>query len=334
MKEILFIGNFLSKTRHTIGPIEGVMRFLNDTYSIKSASTYQNRFARLFDMVFKTLFFNYDIIHIDVYSTPNSHIYQLLTSYIANKRRKKIILNLHGGGLWELYSKNPNKVTILFARANKIVTPSRFLQRMFNDNGFGISYLPNNIDLINFPFVSGRNDEHKLLWIRAFEENYHPELAVKTLFYVKKTYKDAKLTMIGPDKGYLFKIKSLINQLGLNDSVNILGKISNNELYKFHHSHQVFLNTTRYESFGVAVLEAAACGIPIVSTNVGEIPYLWTNNENILLINNFDGEQMAKTVIKILADKYLAEKITNKAFEKAQLFNKEIIKCQWIQLFG
>lgn len=334
MKKILFIGNFLSKSKYTVGPTERVIDFLKDTYSIKSASEYQNRFIRLGDMVLKTLISKYDYIHVDVYSTSNSQFYQNLVTYIAKLRNKNIILNLHGGGLWDLYTEDPSSITTLFSRAHIIISPSKFLQNMFTDVGFNIDYLPNNIDLSNFPPKNNSQNGYNLLWIRAFHEVYQPWLAIRALFHVKETFKDAKLTMIGPDKGYLAEMMELINELGLNDSIEILGKVPNDELYSFHHSHQVFLNTTRYESFGVAVLEAAACGIPVVSTKVGEIPYLWSDNENILLIEDDDPEEMANSIIKLFNNPEFSQDIALKALEKAKLFDVNLIKLRWMELFN
>ena len=78
-----------------------------------------------------------------------------------------------------------------------------------------------------------------------------------------------------------------ILNLNLSNNIKILGPISNKKLSYYYQRHNVFINTTSYESFGTALIEAASCGIPIVSTNVGEIPLNWTNEKDILLVENF-----------------------------------------------
>jgi SAM-dependent methyltransferase len=90
----------------------------------------------------------------------------------------------------------------------------------------------------------------------------------KNSILLKKNFPQISLTMIGPDKGILNEILLMIKELGLESNIKIIGPISNQELFKYYQSHSVYLNTTSYESFGVALVEAAACGIPIVSTNV------------------------------------------------------------------
>jgi glycosyltransferase involved in cell wall biosynthesis len=82
---------------------------------------------------------------------------------------------------------------------------------------------------------------------------------------------------------YSKKQKTWLLNWALLEKITFTGPINNTELPAYYSSHSVFLNTTSYESFGMAVLEAAACGIPTVSTPVGEIPLLWKAGEEIML---------------------------------------------------
>ena len=119
--------------------------------------------------------------------------------------------------------------------------------------------------------------------MRAFHDIYHPKLAIETVANLKLRHPDVHLTMIGPDQGTLPACRDRIRELGLEDHISILGYLPNTELNQYYSSHAVYLNTTRYESFGVALIEAGSCGIPCVSTSVGEIPYIWQDGVNILL---------------------------------------------------
>ena len=144
--------------------------------------------------------------------------------------------------------------------------------------------MPNSIDLEKFPFKRDTVKKHSLLWVRAFTNIYNPEIPVRILHELRKLFPDVYLTMVGPDKGTLREVEALINRLDLEDHINITGPIPNEELRKYYQSHSVYLNTTSFESFGVAVLEAASCGMPIVSNSVGEIPLIWEDGKNILLV--------------------------------------------------
>lgn len=331
MKKVLFIGNFLSKHRGTIGPMEGVMHRLKNDIIISRASVYDHKILKLTDMFVKSLFASYDIIHIDTYSS-SALSFAYLCAVIGKFRNKKVILNLRGGGLHRLYQNSKSKgklIEKLFSKANKIVTPSLYLKENFEKQGFNIGYLPNTVDMQKFPFSDTVVDNHKLLWVRAFNATYQPWLAVKTLYEVRKKYPDTTLTMIGPDKGLLVQTEQLISELGLTNSVHITGKVPNVQLAEYYHTHQVFLNTTNTESFGVAVMEAASCGIPVVTTSVGELPYLWMNEENAMLINSFDEKDFAEAIFSLFEDKMLYNKIKINARKKAESFDWGVVKDKW-----
>jgi glycosyltransferase involved in cell wall biosynthesis len=237
-------------------------------------------------------------------------------------------------GMPEYFIKAPDRVKKVLERVDYVQTPSLYLKEFFGGKGFSIEYLPNSIDLSLFPYSNAVLNSHSLLWVRAFADIYNPNTAVKILYEVKKKYHDATLTMIGPDKGILHKTEKLINQLGLKESVIIKGPVSNDKLYPYYHSHSVFLNTSSYESFGVAVLEAASCGIPVVSAKIGEIPFLWRHEENILMVDNLNPIQFAREVFKIFSDPQLADILSKNARKKAEEFDWELIRERWVRLFS
>ena len=109
--------------------------------------------------------------------------------------------------------------------------------------------------------------------------------------------------------------------------------IPNDQLPTYLNSHDVFLNTTNYESFGMAVLEAAACGIPIVSTSVGELPLLWEDEKEILLTKAITAEAFSHPVSRLLDDSKLAQQLSQNARKKSEQFDWEVIKLKWLELF-
>lgn len=334
MKTVLFIGNFLSAKRGTIGPMEGVMKRLSGVIKIKRASVYDSQLIKMADMFLKSLFCNYEVIHIDTYSS-NALYFAYITSVIGHLRKKKVILNLHGGALFNLYHSDSGKRQVikkLFSKATEIVSPSQYLVANFKKEGYEIRYIPNTIDFTNFPYSAQIVNNHSLLWVRAFDVMYHPELAIKTLYEVRKKYPDATLTMIGPDKGLMSDSKKLVNLLGLGNVVHFVGKVPNNELHKYYTTHQVFLNTTDTESFGVAVMEAAACGIPIVTTSVGELGYLWNNETYALLIDSFNENDFADAVCRLFDDIELYKNLKKNAKYKADEFVWPKVEKIWLKV--
>jgi len=332
MRKVLFIGSFLSKTRGTIGISEKLFRTLNsDEIKITLTSSKESKWQRLLDIIVSCFIFSGRVVHIDTFSGQAFTIAEVAGA-IARFRKKKVIFTLHGGKLPEFYQQNSRRVERLFRKADRILTPSLYLREFFLEKGFIVDYLPNSIHVERFPYATERCNTAKLLWVRAFSPIYQPALAVETLYHVRKHFPAATLTMVGPDKGELQKVKDQIQELHLEEAIEITGPVPNDALFKYYHSHSVFLNTTAYESFGVAVMEAVACGIPVVSTKVGEIPYLWENEMEILMVDQPNAATFAQNAIRILEDDNLAQKLSVNARKKAELYDWELIKPKWIKI--
>lgn len=272
-------------------------------------------------------------MHIDTFSGHAFWIAEVAT-FIGKMRKKRIIMTLRGGRLPEFFQSNPQRTKKVLHRATYLQTPSMYLKDFFANHGIQLDYLPNSIDLTAFPYSREKIKTHSILWVRAFTEIYNPELAIKTFYEVRKIFHDATLTLVGPDKGLLMKTKKLISYMGLDSFVIITGPVPNDQLYKYYHSHEVFLNTTSYESFGVAVLEAAACGIPIVSSKVGELPYLWEHEKDILFVEKMEPNKFAEQIAKLFTSKQLAVTLSKNARLKAENFAWEKIKDKWIKLLS
>ncbi|MEZ5045885.1 MAG: glycosyltransferase family 4 protein [Chitinophagaceae bacterium] len=332
MTKFLFVGTFLSKKTGTQHVVEMIRPYFeNKGLELYLASSFQNKILRLAHILFSILFYRGQKVFFSVFSGQAFTITKW-GSAIAQWRNKEIIFTLHGGALPEFTEKNKKMVLDVFKKAHLIQTPSLHLKKYFEPYGFDIDYIPNPIFLDNFQYSRNHVKPHTLLWVRAFTKIYNPMLAIRTLNEVKKQYPETTLTMIGPDKGLLPEVKKEIEKLGLKNSITITGPIKNEKLHTYFQTHEIYLNTTSFESFGKAVVEAASCGIPIVSTSVGEIPLIWTDNENIILVKSFDEKEMASKVISLFANKELAMTISKNARKKAESFSWNIIVPRWEEL--
>jgi glycosyltransferase involved in cell wall biosynthesis len=334
-KTILFIGSFLSKHRGSIGPTEQLAKYLNqNNFKVKLASTYQNRIARLIDTIIKLLFYSGEILYIDVYSGNAFRIAEI-SAFIGKLRNMKLVFMLHGGALPDFLRNHQNRVKQLFENQTNIFSPSQYIINVFKQHNIRVKYQPNGIDLSRFPFnTNNSNKPISLLWVRAFDSIYNPDVAVKILKEIKYKFPESTLTMIGPDRGLLNQTKELVRKLNLNENVFFGGPIENNKLYQYYQNHSILINTTSFESFGVSLVEAASSGIPIISNNVGEIPLLWKNNVNIRLIENNDIDQFVNQ-IKILNEN---ESVRTEQIKKAQKntmqFNSNTTNTFWYNILN
>jgi glycosyltransferase involved in cell wall biosynthesis len=330
--KILFIGNFLSKTRGSYSVSESIANRLavGRGITIFMASHAENRFARFIEIFCSTLLKNYSLLHIDVFSGNSFQVARMAAS-IGKLRRKKVVLTLHGGALHEYFAGREVSFRRLF-RNTQVQSPSLFLKNFFEKQHFKVAYCPNPVQLANFPFKRSHVRTHSLLWVRAFSKIYNPHIPVLVLKKIIQEIPDATLTMVGPDHGVRKEVEQLIAKLSLQNHVKLVGSVSNITLHSYYQTHAVYLNTTMYESFGMALVEAASCGVPIVSFSVGEIPFLWQHEENILLCEAGNIEEMSNEVKRILSNRELGNYISVNASRRVRDFSWEFIEPHWLSL--
>jgi glycosyltransferase involved in cell wall biosynthesis len=329
LKKILFVGSFLSKKRKSLSVSESLANNLaSEGWITQTVSSFENKILRFFDITFRVLFSQYDVVIIEVYS-GNAFKWAWLASNLAVFKKKYIILTLHGGKLPEFYLNQKTQIDKVFKKAKIISSPSLYLNEYFTSLGYTIRYIPNSIDLSNFPTNRSIVKDKSFLWVRAFVDIYNPEIAINTLKLILVKYPEATLTMVGPDHGLMESCKELSKNLGVYDKINFAGPIENSKLYKYFQTHEVYINTTSYESFGVALMEAASCGIPIVSTNVGELPYIWKDRSNIILTKSITDHDFFESIDELFQNKKLQEDLSSAALLNVRNYSWERISPIW-----
>lgn len=334
---ILMIGNYLAIPRHNKNIWHGLAENLTrNGWNVITTSTKECQFLRLVDMLSSILInrYRYEIAQIDVFS-GRAFIFAELTCLCLSLIKKPIILTLHGGRLPEFAKRNKVRMKLLLNRADLVVTPSPFHQKNLYQFRSDIRVIPNPIELTSTIFRLRRSVKPNLVWVRAFHETYNPSLAVKVLDQILKDYPDAKITMIGPDKGdgSLTRLLSLAKGLGIDDRVTIIPGVPNVKIPFFLDQNDIFINSSKFDTAPRSLIEAMANGLCIVSTDVGGIPYLVTDDEEALLVPSDKPEIMAQAVKRLLDEPHLAEKLSRNARHSAEGMDWSMILPQWENLF-
>lgn len=334
MMKILYIGNKLSKHGSSTTVIETLGTSLtNEGYKIIYASDKKNQIYRMIDMVLKTILniSKVDYVLIDTYST-SSFYYVLVVSQICRLYNKKYIPILHGGNLPNRVDNSQFLSKLIFSNSYKNIAPSYYLLNAFILKGYNnVIFIPNTIDIENYPFLKRKSIEPKLLWVRSFSSIYNPKMAIQVLAELKNEYPNAQLCMVGPDKDNRIEECRLFAK-GLGVEVLFTGKLSKQEWIEISKDYNVFINTTHFDNTPVSIIEAMALGLPIVSTNVGGIPFLLTNNENALLVNDNDSNSMTLAIKGLFENQKSKEIIIYNARKLVETFDWSIVKQKWFEI--
>jgi N-acetyl-alpha-D-glucosaminyl L-malate synthase BshA len=150
------------------------------------------------------------------------------------------------------------------------------------------------------------------------------------IFYEIQKEVPAKLMMVGegPEKE---KAEYLCNKLGIQNKVIFFG--NSNEIDKILCFSDLFLLPSETESFGLAALEAMACGVPVISSNSGGLPEVNKDGFSGYLSNVGDVAKMSHDAISLLKDKEKLKQFKINALETAKLFDIQQIMPMYEKIY-
>lgn len=330
-ERILMIGTFASAS----GGYPGVSQLLGTRlrergFHVDWASTRRNPWRKLLDMAWRGLTSDGQVVIVDVFALRAFH-YARLLSRIARWRRKRLFLILHGGELPRRLALSPGSMRRLFARADRIIAPSGFLdEAICAPLGFRATIIPNALERDTYPYRARREIAPRIFWLRAFHRQYRPDDAIRTVALLKTAFPAVSLVMAGPDKdGSLATCRALAASLGVADQVAFPGLITKGEIKEHGMAADLFLNTTSIDNTPVSVIEAMAMGMCVVSTSAGGIPYLLRDGDTGLLAPVGDPEALARQMTRLLLESDLAARISKQARAATAAFDIEAVLDRW-----
>jgi len=133
---------------------------------------------------------------------------------------------------------------------------------------------------------------------------------------------------VGWKKGEIYR---LVEELDLRKWITFTGAILPADLPILYNLSEAFLFPSFYEGFGLPVLEAMACGVPVVTSNVSALPEV--AGDAALYVNPHAVDEMAEGILRILSDEDLRKRCITKGLQQAKLFTWERCAAETLQAF-
>ena len=251
-----------------------------------------------------------DLLHVH-YAIPHASSAYLAKQMINGKHDLKVTTTLHGTDI-TLVGLEPSFLPLVkfsIEQSDGVTAVSRFLKEKtltnYNINK-DIEVIPNFVDTQLYRPMEADCIKRRLAAegekILVHISNFRPVKRVTDvikIFDIVQKEIPSKLLLIGdgPDRS---ECERLTRQLDLNDKVKFLGKQEG--LVEILSCSDLFLIPSQSESFGLAALEAMACGLPVISSSVGGLPELVKHNESGFIAEIGDVERMAKYAIDLLTN--------------------------------
>lgn len=225
----------------------------------------------------------------------------------ARRAGVPVVINYRGGGAEAFLARSFRWVKPTLRQADAVIVPSGFLEGVFRQRGIAAHVVPNVVDLDRFSPAPRREPgpAPHIVVARNLERIYDIPTALRAFAMVRAGFPAARLTVAGsgPLRG---ELEPLARDLGVAQAVTFTGRLDNERMAGLYASADLALNPSRVDNMPISILEALACGLPVVSTNVGGVPFLVEDGRTALLVRPGDAQAMATAALRILRQPDLA----------------------------
>lgn len=207
-----------------------------------------------------------------------------------------------------------------------------------------IEIIPNGIKLSEYNYLPPRGSFRKkfkigdndkiILFLGRIHRIKGLDILIMAFTRIIEKLDDVKVMIVGPDSGHLGELQTLVKDLGVGMKVIFTGPLYGVNKLEAYVDADVCVLPSRYEIFGISVLEAYSCGKPVIASRVGGLKDLVIDGITGLLFTIENTGQLARSLFFILEDNIRAKKmgLKGKQFVKKN-FNIENIVDQFVILY-
>lgn len=275
----------------------------------------------------------YDLIHIHT-SEPPSAIRKCLFMPFAKLLGKKVIVHFHAFSPETTINSKYQKIyKYLFNEADCVIVLSQLWEKYVND----VFHLGDKVKVIYNPCTTEILEEKyakkkKILFAGTVNARKGYADMIKAFAKIAREYPDWKIVFAG--NGEVKQGEELAKNLEIESQTVFLGWVKGKAKDKVFKESEIFCLPSYAEGFPMAVLDAWAYGLPVITTPVGGIPDIAEDGKNMLLFNAGDTEKLAYNMKVLIDNKDLRNQIINESIKLAKTtFNIDTINKQIESLY-
>ena len=265
--------------------------------------------------------------------------------YIPPFVKGKTVVTIHDMA-FRVFPETVRKKTLLFLksvikksikRADHIVTVSEFskqeMMRFYHVPSEKISVVPNGVDLKRFhpendkEVIEKVKEKYKVsgeyfLYLGTLEPRKNLVRLILAYAEARKEYADFPKLVLAGGKGWMYdEIFQTVERLNLQHIVNFPGYIADEDVPALLSGAKAFVFPSLYEGFGMPVIEAMACGVPVLTSNGSALKEIAEGAA--LLVDETSIEEMKKALLQLYQDEKLQQELVEKGMKRAKEYSWE-----------
>lgn len=232
-------------------------------------------------------------------------------------------------------------VSWYYDRCDLTTSPSRLLLEEMKLHGFKgrQKVIYNPIDTETFNVVANHNKEElkksfslndkTIVYAGRFAPEKNIDIIVRAVALAKEKIPDITLAMAGHGS-FFSNIEKLVSELGLEKNTKFLGTLSHFELADLYRASEIFSITSTSEIQSMTLIQAMACGLPIIGVKARGFEYV---GENGILIEPGDISALSEKIILLLNDQAMRNDLSEKSLRFAQKLSDKNIAIKWGKIY-
>jgi glycosyltransferase involved in cell wall biosynthesis len=276
---------------------------------------------------------NYDVVHIMACSWLYFFVVVIPALLLSRLRGGRVVLNYRGGEADTFFGRSAWVLKPFFHVPHVVTAPSGFLVEVIGRRiGVPVRIVPNIVNLDRFPYRERESLQPNMIVTRHLLRLYDCESVLCAFREVQAQYPDASLRIVGTGDQET-RLRRLVGEWNLRN-VEFLGYVAQADLPALYDRCDILLNGSHADNFPGSLVEAAASGLAVVSTNAGGIPYIFENGRSAILVNPGDWRGLADGVLRLLRDSELATRMRHAAAQDCRQYQWSRIRQRLYDIYG
>ena len=274
----------------------------------------------------------YDVVHVFSASYWSFLLAPTPAILIGKLLGKRVIVNYRSGEAADHLRRWRRTAVPTLHRADRVVVPSGYLVDVFSRFGIGAESIANFVDTEAVRFRERTRLRPVFLSNRNFQALYNVPCVLRAFASIQARLPEARLIVVGdgPEREL---VHATARELALRN-VQFVGAVRPEDMGRWYDEADIYLNASDIDNMPNSIIEAFACGLPVVTSRAGGIPYVVEHERNGLMVDCGDHDALAGAALRLLDDPALTQRLIAEGLrDVSEQYTWDAVRERWLKLY-